>query len=300
MTGLIVVGVDGSRHASRAVDLAADAAARRGAELRVIHAFTWPLIHPPLVPETSAENTDPRRRAWIVVDAAECVALQRHPELVLDGRVVNGPASAALVEASRQADVLYVGHRGLSGFSELVMGSVGVAAIMNAYCPVVVVRGDVPAPDAPVIVGVDGSADAQVAARAAFEEARLRGVELLVALVRAPTRTPRSTESAGETGHHPVVAAVHGIAEEYPDVRWTTHLGYDQSPPEHLERLAASTGAGLLVVGSHGVGGLRGLLLGGTCRHLIDHAPCPVLVTRPKGGQRAPETSAAVVAPPTA
>ncbi|GIJ48132.1 universal stress protein [Virgisporangium aliadipatigenens] len=294
MTGLIVVGVDGSRHASRAVELAADAAARRGAELQVIHAFTWPLIHPPLVPDTSTEYLDPRRRAWVIVDAAECAAVQRHPELVLDGRVVNGAAPGVLVEASRHADVLYVGHRGLSGFNELVMGSVGVAAIIDAYCPVVVVRGEPSAPDAPVIVGIDGSNSAYVAARAGFEEARLRGADLVAAWVRTPGLGRRAAEWDADA------TALPGIAQGFPGVRWTTHLGYDQSAPEYLERLAKRTGAGLLVVGSHGIGGLRGLLLGGTCRHLVDHAPCPVLVTRPKVEQRTAVGKAATGTSPTA
>jgi nucleotide-binding universal stress UspA family protein len=43
----------------------------------------------------------------------------------------------------------------------------------------------------------------------------------------------------------------------------------------------AADGASLVVVGSCGCGGLRGLLLGSIGRALIEHAPCPVAIVRP-------------------
>ena len=43
----------------------------------------------------------------------------------------------------------------------------------------------------------------------------------------------------------------------------------------------ASEGAQLLVVGSHGRGGFKGMLLGSTSRALLQSAPCPMMVVRP-------------------
>jgi nucleotide-binding universal stress UspA family protein len=53
------------------------------------------------------------------------------------------------------------------------------------------------------------------------------------------------------------------------------------APAEVLMSVAAEAGAVLIVVGNRGIGGFRALLMGGTCRALIDHAPCPV-ATVPK------------------
>lgn len=50
----VVVGVDGSEPAQRAVRLAAGEAARRGRTLRVVHGFVWPLLRVPLGPVPDA------------------------------------------------------------------------------------------------------------------------------------------------------------------------------------------------------------------------------------------------------
>ncbi|MFB7906063.1 universal stress protein [Kitasatospora sp. NPDC056076] len=44
--------------------------------------------------------------------------------------------------------------------------------------------------------------------------------------------------------------------------------------------LQAAKGAALLVVGSRGLGGFSGVLLGSVSRHVTEHAPCPVVVVR--------------------
>ena len=57
----------------------------------------------------------------------------------VERRVTEGNAAAVLVEASKDADLLVVGSRGLGGFSRLLLGSVSRQCVSHASCPVVVV-----------------------------------------------------------------------------------------------------------------------------------------------------------------
>jgi nucleotide-binding universal stress UspA family protein len=63
-----------------------------------------------------------------------------------------------------------------------------------------------------------------------------------------------------------------------------TELG-DGHPGEAIVREADQSGAGLIVVGSHGQGRLADVLLGSTSQYVIHHAGAPVCVVRPSGGR---------------
>ena len=66
--------------------------------------------------------------------------------------------------------------------------------------------------------------------------------------------------------------------EKYPEVQVKKVIARDR-PVRALAE--ASEGAQLLVVGSHGRGGFKGMLLGSTSRALLQSAPCPMMVVRP-------------------
>jgi nucleotide-binding universal stress UspA family protein len=135
-------------------------------------------------------------------------------------------------------------------------------------------------------VGVDGSPASDSALGFAFEEASLRGTGLTV--VHAWTM-PVSTGpgdilplvydidevNAEET--RLLAETVAGWQEKYPDVR--VHRVVAHGAPAH-ELVQRSAGAELLVVGSRGRGGFRGLLLGSVSQAAIHHAQCPVAVVR--------------------
>ena len=112
-----------------------------------------------------------------VVDDAVGLVATRHPSLAVRGVVVEWPAAMVLTSASRTAELLVVGARGMGGFGELLLGSIGDQCIQYAHCPVVVVHGesDDPAFESAsprIVVGVDGSPGSVRALRWALDEAR--------------------------------------------------------------------------------------------------------------------------------
>jgi nucleotide-binding universal stress UspA family protein len=237
----------------------------------------------PFQPDPPGARIESWARARQVAAAAVAHVGEWCPGLEVDIHLVEGNAAGALVDASRDAEFLVVGHRGLSGFAELLTGSVGVHTTSHAHCPVLVVRGELGEPHAPVIVGVDGSMPARAATEVAFQEARLRGSELVVALAWPPARSwPAAITAAGLPPHpdaiDPIEVSLGRISARYPDVKVRREVRHGDSPAQVIGELAIWEDAGLIVVGARGAGGFHGLLMGGTCRALVDHAPCPLMV----------------------
>lgn len=284
MTAPVIVGFDGSASAHVAVGYAADEALLRGCDLHLFHAFGWPLIYPPFGAAYDPDDHGPRAAMSGLLSQTARDTERAHPHLTVHARIGDGSPGGVLVTASRDAELLVVGHRGLGGFAGLLAGSVGMQAAGHAHCPVVVVRGTIAPAGAPIVLGIDGSPGAMAAADAAFAQAQRRGTELLV-MRHHPAHTGRAEAEAAATGHHPGLSAVddlaasmHGLAARYSDVKWRTEEVHGDSASTALMAAAGDTGAGLLVVGSRGIGGFRAMVMGSTSRTLIEHAPCPVMV----------------------
>jgi nucleotide-binding universal stress UspA family protein len=136
----LLVAVDGSEHATRAVTAAASLAAASGAELVVVHQRSdTALDHGPAAP--SDEDAD---EAKAIVDDAVAAAIAAGAPSVR-GRVergLRGEVAQAILDVARDeaADVIVVGPRGLSRFQGLLVGSVTDRLVHFADRPVLVVR----------------------------------------------------------------------------------------------------------------------------------------------------------------
>ncbi|MCP9994005.1 MULTISPECIES: universal stress protein [Streptomyces] len=137
-----------------------------------------------------------------------------------------------------------------------------------------------------VIVGVDGSASSLAAVEAAAREARLRTAALKVvhAFLWPAMHVPLGPSPLGppEGGMQNMVdrlvaEAVERARAAAPEVE-VSHAVVTGEPLTVLE--AQSRAADLVVVGSRGMGGFVGLMVGSTAVHLAAHARCPVLVVR--------------------
>ena len=141
---VIVVGVDGSEESRSALRFAVEEAGLRDAAVHVVHAW-WAL------PELEAGAPVPAMGWETLRDHEARRFIEEFVERTLDGArtgieitavpVQGRTAAAALLEASKDADLLVVGSRGLGGFLGLLLGSVSQQCVHHAGCPVVVVRG---------------------------------------------------------------------------------------------------------------------------------------------------------------
>jgi len=143
----IVVGVDGSKGAVRALEFALDEARVRGAGVKAVAAWHVPasVYNSGFVPV----SIDPSYYEEIAREALEtCLAEAHTAESGVEVTPVlcEGQAADVLVEEARGSDLLVVGSRGLGGFKGLLLGSVSQQCAHHATCPVAIVRnGDHPA-----------------------------------------------------------------------------------------------------------------------------------------------------------
>jgi len=78
------------------------------------------------------------------------------------------------------------------------------------------------------------------------------------------------------------------LAAEYPALKERMELYITRGRPyDKIVEVAAAEKADLIVMGTHGVGGISHALLGSVAEKVLRHAPCPVLVVRQKDYERA-------------
>lgn len=284
----IVVGVDGSEVSLEAVEWAAAEAVERHRRLRVVHAFIWPLLRVPVGPsEYGPPDAGLRAQAQRILDEALLRARQSAPGIDVAGAMPVGAPVPVLLSEIEQAPLVVLGSRGLGGFSGLLLGSTGVQVAAHASCPVIVVRPVSAAPPNSLtadqmVVGVDGSSLSVEALEFGFAEAVRLGVGV-VAVHVAASHVPGGGSVDVLTGEHALEQArllaesLAGWQEKYPEVPIRRVLLCGHAGRALTE---VSQGARLLVVGSRGLGGFRGLLLGSVSHAVLHHAHCPVAVVR--------------------
>jgi nucleotide-binding universal stress UspA family protein len=287
----VVVGVDGSSGSGHAVTWAADVAVRHRVPIHLVHAV-W-LVDTPFALEPSAEGALHRAAVGAgrrLLDEAE----QHLRAVVADIEITTSMPSSApvatLVELSQDASLTVVGPTGTGGFSGMMLGSTAYAVASRAHSPVAVVRGDGAAAqrDASrdVVVAVDGSQNSEQAIAVAFAEAADLGAPLMAVHVWNGVSYDRMYglkgldvpwASVDAQQRRWLAESLAGWCEKYPDVKVSRSTVNGEPRKVLLDRSAA---AQLIVVGSHGRGGVRRMLLGSTSHALVEHANCPVLVVR--------------------
>ena len=281
----VVVGVDGSPQALRAVRWAVPEARRRQAVLQLVTALAWtedPLDGLPGLGQAQYVQYL-REAAEKGLVAAADVAAEVDPDVPVERELVLGFPAGVLLERSQTAELLVVGDHGRGRIASAVAGSVAVSVAARSACPVVVVRGAIPDGALPVVVGIDGTPLSEAAIAFAFDAAAARHVPLiavhtwldeindpaLAELVDWQTAAVRAEEVLAER--------LAGWGEKYPDVPVQRLVARGRAGHALLDQAAR---AQLAVVGSRGHGEIAGLLLDSVSNALVHGAGCPVAIVR--------------------
>ena len=138
----IIVGVDGSEQANRAIEWCAKYAPELDAEVVAVHAIDIPFYVPPTISSLPPPPLSPEERAGFHdhITTAWCAPLAK---ATVPFRVVlmdSDPALAIMQAAkTEQADLVVTGRRGRGGFAELVLGSTTYALTHHLDRPLVIV-----------------------------------------------------------------------------------------------------------------------------------------------------------------
>jgi nucleotide-binding universal stress UspA family protein len=287
----IVVGVDGSPASTVAVQWAARDAELRKVPLTLVHvvratAGTW--LETPSLPEWMRGQRERGRQ--VIDDALKIVdeSCQRGPAQV-HCEMPSANAVPALVDLSKNAELVVVGRHGTGTLRGRHMGSVTSGLVYHAHCPVAVIhdeaRPNADVAQSPVLVGIDGSPESELATAIAFDEASRRKVGLVAlhawsdvsvfdsAFDLPGPRWPELKSIEDEA----LAERLAGWGERYPDMSVRRVIVRDEPA---LQLIDQSQWAQLVVVGSHGRGGFAGMLLGSISAAVVMLARVPVIVAR--------------------
>jgi nucleotide-binding universal stress UspA family protein len=263
----IVVPLDGSELAERAVPVASRLARRIGARLLLM----------------TAPSDDDRREPGAYLDAVAALAV----DVPVDTVVVPDRGAADAIDDVADAvpgRMVCMTTHGRGRFRWAMAGSVAEAVVRSATKPLLLIgprtlrtwTGD----PGQVVVGVDGSSASRKAAVAACEWAKALGSELTLTYVARPL-------DIGDALH----------PDEF--VTPLEQLVRDQGIPLHtrIERgsyvagalldVAEEPPATMLVMAAHSRTGVARLVLGSVTMGVLNGSACPVLVT-PPGADEAP------------
>jgi len=290
VSGAVVVAVDGSTADEPVVDWAADEAARLQAPLRLVTVVDPQVQLTPyetLVSGTPSLAHHLDEGAHRILGRAADRARARRGGLDIATALPWGPPAAALVRLSENALRMVVGAPVRGHLERILLGSVALPVVAHAHCPVVVVPGDtLVAPPRRILAAVDGSDPSGRAVELALTLADATGAtvtcvvgwnleihEGVVVTERSSERWAAVERRYAALGHRVVdpVAVRHPGAEVDVVVR-------HGSPSRAVVEAAVELDVDLVVIGSRGLGGFRGLLLGSVSRRVVENAGRVVIV----------------------
>lgn len=282
--GTVVVGVDGSESSDRALAWAVEQAVAEHRALTLVH--TLNAVTPAYL-DAAAAHPEEARQALRAEGQAILVAARERvsalaPDLEVHDVLGFDDPREVLIELSRSAAVLVLGSRGRGKLPRMLLGSVGVALVRHAHCPVVIHRPGAAGTDRHgIVVGADGSAESLAVLEYAYREASLRRLPLTVLHVFWDINAATAAAMGGappldlEREKMALSQSMAGMSEKYPDVEIHTEMARGL-PQEAL--VAVGGKKDLIVVGAHQSGRVSRMLFGSVSVAVVEHATTPVAV----------------------
>lgn len=275
MVQRLIVPLDGSEHATRALAVALELRRRTDARVVVVRS-----AHPADL-DAARSETDAQLRAAGLDDPGHEV------EVVVD--VDRGAVGAiATVAGGEPGTLVCMSTHGRGGIGRAVLGSVAEEALVDAAVPFALIgpHHRAGALDGPVVLAIDGSLRSEVVAPLAAEWSTRLGAPLWVVSVIDPRDAAAARAALGgdhvDEGAHVHRVAAHLADELGRDVDW--EVLHDDDPASALVRFADERGARIVVMATHGRTGLARVTMGSvTARVVHDHAGV-VLVARTADG----------------
>lgn len=265
----VLLASDGSRDSRRATRWLRDAPLPSDTRVSALTVAT--LTHPPgdsrsvrdLRDSVLAEARDASERAARILG-------RRWPGVEAAVREGDPRVEIVQVAEERPTDLIVLGARGLGPIKRFFLGSVSLAVVRYAPCPVVIVRGR-PRPVRRVLVAIDGSEGSREALRflSIFELVREVSVSLLFVVQGPPTLRGDAGEILADAAA--ILADTAGPIER-------SVMGGD--PAREIVRVARSSDVDLVVLGARGLRTIGRLLLGSVSETVLHRVGCPVLIVR--------------------
>ena len=286
----VLVGVDGSPTSMQTLDWAAAFAARLGWPLHIVCCYSPPhwVGEVPDTQNAVAGNASVQKSARDILHRAKDRVAQFN--VPVSTTMATGDPAGVLIEMSKDHGLVVVGAKGNRGLTERLVGAVSSEVPAHSSAPVLVVphhsRDDVAVPREVkrIVIGHDGSAPAYQALDEALAHSKAWGAEL-IAVAAVPVSTTAGVaawlpqeldqEKVLENTKASLNGAMDKIEAKNPGTK-IRRVVLDGTGADLLVEF--SRAADLIVVGSRGRGGFRGLLMGSTSQAVVHHAACPVLV----------------------
>ena len=291
----ILLATDGSKEATLAARTAADIAQKTDSELDVVYvgpSLEYVGMGPPQIADIPAPTQEQLSAEARELLEAEVEQVKGAGRTVAQAHLRLGAPAQEIVDLAEKlsAGLVVIGSRGRGGIRRALMGSISDSVVRHAHCPVLIVRGEENGePVFPlrkrILLATDGSEEGELALQTAVDLANSTNSELHVVTVGLPD-LPDYVELLEEAYRRLEREAQQTLEEQVKKIEEAggiiakAHLVMEGPPAHEIVRLSEELSAGLVVMGSRGLGGMRRALLGSVSDSVIHHAHCPVLIIR--------------------